>query len=75
MSPSIYCEVYCLSNNEEQMKHETNEMLRASELRFRAFARRTDAIIEKWESERAEAKARRRRLIERAESFAAQGPR
>jgi hypothetical protein len=51
------------------MKHETNEMLRASELRCRAFVRRTDAIIEKWESERAEAKARRRRLVERAEAL------
>jgi hypothetical protein len=47
------------------MERHTDDVIRMSEARQKILARRTDAIIEKWESERPEAKARRRRLLER----------
>lgn len=47
------------------MERHTDDVLRASEAHQRILARRMDAIIERWESERPEARARRRRLLER----------
>jgi hypothetical protein len=55
-----------MSGDEEvEMERHTNDVLRAGKARQKNLARRTDAIIEKWESERPEAEARRRHLLER----------
>jgi len=47
------------------MERSMDDVIRASEARRKILARRMDAIIEKWESERPEARARRRELLER----------
>jgi hypothetical protein len=52
-------------DEEVEMERSIDDVIRASEARQRILARRTDAIVKKWESERPEARARRRELLER----------